>query len=167
MDVNMDNTRVLPALHGIKTTEAMHDASIHASTTILTPLSYDTWLGSRLTWSPVKVDTYPEGGWRAWSVVLGAWLALFSSLGLLSSIATFHTYLLSHQLANFSSGDVGWIFSVYTFICFGGGVFIGPIFDKYGPRVLILVGTVCLVTGLMLLSFCHGPPPVSVWLIFG
>ncbi|KAH7377121.1 riboflavin transporter MCH5 [Plectosphaerella cucumerina] len=108
--------------------------------------------------SIVQADTYPEGGWRAWSIVLGAWLALFSSLGLLSSIATFHTYLHSHQLANYSNGEIGWIFSVYTFVCFGGGVFIGPIFDKYGPRVLILVGTVCLVTSLMLLSFCHEYP---------
>jgi MFS family permease len=133
-------------------TDNSHNPSADAST----PLSKGIQPGSTLTLIPTNAEIYPEGGWRAWSIVLGSWLALFSSLGILSSIATFHTYLHSHQLSSFSDGEVGWIFSVYTFLSFGGGVFIGPIFDKSGPRAPIMVGTVCLVASLMLLSICTG-----------
>ncbi|KAL1875694.1 hypothetical protein VTK73DRAFT_9949 [Phialemonium thermophilum] len=100
-------------------------------------------------------ETYPEGGRRAWLVVLGSWLALFSSLGLMNILATFQSYVSTNQLVQYSSGTIGWIFSVYTFLCFFLGIYIGPIFDKYGPRWLILSGTVCLVASLMFLSFCE------------
>lgn len=60
--------------------------------------------------------TFPEGGLRAWSVVAGSWLALFSGLGIMNTIATFHLYIGSNQLAGYSDGAVGWIFSVYTFL---------------------------------------------------
>lgn len=101
-------------------------------------------------------ETYPEGGLRAWSVVLGSWLALFSALGIMNSIAIFQTYVATHQLKGYSEGTIGWIFSVYTFLCFFGGIYIGPVFDQYGPRWLVLAGTVCLVIGVMLLSICTG-----------
>ncbi|KAL2758556.1 hypothetical protein ACRALDRAFT_1028240 [Sodiomyces alcalophilus JCM 7366] len=97
-------------------------------------------------------ETYPEGGLQAWLVVLGSWLALFGAMGLMSSLATFHAYIGSHQLKDYSHGAIGWIFSVYTFLCFFGGIYIGPVFDKYGPRWLVLSGSVCVVTSLMLLS---------------
>ncbi|KXH61110.1 hypothetical protein CSAL01_05715 [Colletotrichum salicis] len=79
-------------------------------------------------------ETCPEGGLRAWSVVLGSWLALFSALGIMNSIAIFQTYVATHQLKGYSEGTIGWIFSVYTFLCFFGGIYIGPVFDQYGPR---------------------------------
>lgn len=97
-------------------------------------------------------ETYPEGGLRAWLVVLGSWLILFSSLGIINILATFQAYISSHQLEGQDEGTTGWIFSVYTFLCFFLGVYIGPIFDRYGPRWLILSGTICLAVGLMLVS---------------
>jgi hypothetical protein len=99
---------------------------------------------------------YPEGGFRAWSVVFGCWLALFASLGLMNILATFQTYLSTNQLVNYDDGTIGWIFSVYTFLSFFLGIYIGPIFDKYGPRWLVLAGTLCLVLSLMLLSISYG-----------
>lgn len=102
------------------------------------------------------VETYPEGGREAWLVVLGSWLALLPSLGIMNTLATFQTYISTHQLLGMSEGSIGWIFSLYTFLAFFLGVYIGPIFDKYGPRWLILVGTIFLFLGLMLLSICTG-----------
>ncbi|KUI73513.1 Riboflavin transporter MCH5 [Cytospora mali] len=97
-------------------------------------------------------ETYPEGGLQAWLVVLGAWLALVSSLGLMNTLATFQAYLTTHQLADYDDGTVGWIFSVYTFMVFFLGLYIGPLFDKYGPRWLILAGTISVSASLMLFS---------------
>jgi MFS family permease len=110
--------------------------------------------------TPEAEETYPEGGTEAWLVVLGSWLALFSSLGLMNILATFQTYVSTHQLIYYDEATIGWIFSLYTFICFFLGIYIGPVFDKYGPRWLILGGTVCLATSLMLLSVSSGE---STW----
>ncbi|POS76983.1 major facilitator superfamily transporter [Diaporthe helianthi] len=98
------------------------------------------------------VETYPEGGLLAWLVVLGAWLGLVSSLGLMNTLATFQTYLTEHQLKDYDEGTVGWIFSIYTFVVFFGGLFIGPLFDKHGPRWLVLTGTVSIGASMMLFS---------------
>ncbi|KAK0729805.1 major facilitator superfamily domain-containing protein [Lasiosphaeris hirsuta] len=108
---------------------------------------------------PLSVDgdgnDYPEGGVRAWLVVLGCWLALFASLSLMNILATFQTYVSTNQLVQYSEGTIGWIFSVYTFVSFFLGIYIGPLFDKYGPRWLIFAGTLCMALSLMLLSISY------------
>uniref|UniRef100_L2FSF2 MFS monocarboxylate n=1 Tax=Colletotrichum fructicola (strain Nara gc5) TaxID=1213859 RepID=L2FSF2_COLFN len=96
---------------------------------------------------------YPEGGLRAWSVVLGSWFASFSALGISNTIATLHAYVGTHQLAGYSEGTIGWIFSTYMFLVFFCGIYVGPLFDKYGPKWLILAGTIGVVAAQMLLSF--------------
>ncbi len=110
---------------------------------------------------------YPEGGWRAWLVVFGSWCALCSALGLMNTLGTFQAYISVHQLADYDEGTIGWIFSIYTFLAFFCGIFIGPLFDKYGPRWLIFGGSICVVGMMMLLGSCTGkknkekrPPPV-------
>ncbi|KAK3938392.1 putative MFS monocarboxylate transporter [Diplogelasinospora grovesii] len=100
-------------------------------------------------------EEYPEGGVRAWLVVFGCWLALFASLGLMNILATFQTYVSTNQLVNYDDGTIGWVFSVYAFLSFFLGIYIGPLFDKYGPRWLVLAGTLCLVLSLMLLSISY------------
>lgn len=85
-------------------------------------------------------------------MVLGSWLALISSMGLLNSLATFQSYVVSHQLVDYDEGTVGWIFSVYVFVLYFFGLCVGPLFDKYGPRWLVLAGNVCVCGGLMLFS---------------
>ena len=101
-------------------------------------------------------ETYPEGGLEAWSVVAGSWFCLFASLGLMNTIAIFQAYVLSHQLSDYSEGTVGWIFSIYTWLAFAGGVWVGPVFDKYGPKWLVIAGAVFTVGGMIFMSFCTG-----------
>ncbi|KAK7426837.1 hypothetical protein QQZ08_006738 [Neonectria magnoliae] len=99
-------------------------------------------------------ETYPEGGLQAWSVVAGSWFALFASLGLMNTLGTFQAYVLDNQLRDYSEGTVGWVFSIYTFLAFFCGVYIGPVFDKYGPRWLVIAGSVFTVSGMIFMSFC-------------
>ena len=94
-------------------------------------------------------DTFPEGGLRAWLVVLGSFSGMTASFGILNSAGTFQAYLSMHQLAHESPSAVGWIFSVNAFLTFFCGVQIGPVFDAYGPRWLVFAGTVTLFGGLM------------------
>ena len=94
-------------------------------------------------------DKYPEGGLRAWLVVLGAFSGMTASFGNLNSTGTFQAYVSTHQLAYESPGAIGWILSLYAFLTFFCGVQIGPVFDAYGPRWLVFAGTVCLFGGMM------------------
>ncbi|KAJ4386556.1 hypothetical protein N0V93_009454 [Gnomoniopsis smithogilvyi] len=118
----------------------------------IVPSAPDTEELQRHSTSATDSETYPEGGLRAWLVVLGCWLALVASLGLMNTLATFQSYLISHQLAEYGEGTVGWIFSIYTFVVFFLGLYIGPTFDKYGPRWIVMGGTVAVVAGMMLMS---------------
>jgi uncharacterized membrane protein len=105
---------------------------------------------------PAEEDTYPEGGKEAWLVVFGSFLSMVSSFGVMNTIAVIHAHLSKDQLKDQSSSDIGWIFGVYVFLSFFGGIQIGPLFDKYGPRWLLLAGSICLVGGLMSTSVCTG-----------
>jgi hypothetical protein len=97
---------------------------------------------------------YPEGGLQAWLVVFGSWCALLAALGIMNTLASFQAYISRNQLVGYSEGEIGWIFSVYTFLSFGFGVFIGPIFDKFGARALMITGGLGIVAGIMLMSIC-------------
>lgn len=66
----------------------------------------------------------------------------------------YQSYLAENQLAGYSESSIGWIISIYVFLSFGAGLLIGPVFDKYGPRLLLLAGTVCIVLCTMLLGVC-------------
>ena len=85
-------------------------------------------------------------------MVLGSFCGMVASFGIMNTIGTFQAYLAEHQLREYSEGQVGWIFGVYAFISFFGGIQIGPIFDCYGPKWLLVSGTVSVVASLMLLS---------------
>lgn len=108
---------------------------------------------SRVT-TDAEGNTYPEGGLQAWLVVFGSFLGLFASLGLVNTIGTFQAYIETHQLKEYSSGSVGWIFGVYVFMTFFCGVQIGPIFDARGPRLLVLAGSVCGMAMILLVGVC-------------
>lgn len=99
-------------------------------------------------------NTYPEGGLEAWLVVFGSWMGLFGSLGLVNTIGTFQAYLENHQLKEYSSGKIGWIFGMYAFLTFFCGVQIGPIFDAKGPRYLVFAGSVLIVVMMIAIGFC-------------
>lgn len=74
----------------------------------------------------------------------------------MNSISTYNTYLTTHQLSNYDTSSVGWIFSMYIFLTFLCGIFIGPVFDARGPRLLILVGSALMMASIMLMGVCTG-----------
>ena len=79
---------------------------------------------------------FPEGGVKAWSVVLGAWCAMTASMGICNTIGFLQAWLTTHQLADYTEAQISWIFSIFSFLLFFGGVQVGPIY--YGttyPRL--------------------------------
>src|SRR3954454_15690602 len=106
-----------------------------------------------LTTSLSRADyTFPEGGRRAWLVVAGSFCMICGTYGLLSSVGLFQAYWQENQLSSYSSGEIGWISAINVFFNLFLGVQIGPLFDRYGPRYLILVGSVVYVASLVVLG---------------
>lgn len=72
-------------------------------------------------------DAYPESGWKAYSVVLGAWLVLFPASGLLNSTGILQAWLQENHLNSYTESEVAWIFSLFAFLFFFGGFFVGTV----------------------------------------
>lgn len=104
----------------------------------------------------VPGQEYPEGGLEGWGVVFGSFCVMMSVFGPINTSAVFESYFLQQQLKNNSSSEIAWIFSLYLFTVYFLGLLAGPIFDRYGHRVLIASGSSFGVASFMLLSFCSG-----------
>jgi MFS family permease len=98
---------------------------------------------------------FPEGGLQAWLVVFGSFCGMFSVYGLINTAAVFESYFSENQLRDYSSSQIGWIFSLYLFVVFIVGIQVGPVFDKYGPRLIVLSGGLLIATSLFILSVCQ------------
>ncbi|OJI98872.1 hypothetical protein ASPVEDRAFT_50468 [Aspergillus versicolor CBS 583.65] len=92
---------------------------------------------------------------RAWSVILGACMAVFCSVGFINSYGVFQEYYLTHQLANESGSTVAWLGGVSIFFIFLGSAVSGPVMDISGPRIMLCVGSVGSVFSIMMASLCH------------
>lgn len=99
-------------------------------------------------------EFYPEGGTRAWLVVLGSFSGMVAALGIMNTIGVYESYLARHQLASYSTSSIGWILSIYVFLAFGAGLVIGPIFDVHGPRWLLFAGSILIILATFLLGVC-------------
>ncbi|KAK8022405.1 hypothetical protein PG993_013172 [Apiospora rasikravindrae] len=99
-------------------------------------------------------DAFPEGGLRAWLVVLSAFTMSFASFGFMVSIGTLQSYWHTHQLSHLASRDVGWIPSVFTYLSLALGLWVGPLFDRYGPRWIALAGSAGYLSMVFLLAEC-------------
>jgi MFS family permease len=100
-------------------------------------------------------DAFPDGGLQAWCVVAGSFFLLMSTFGVMNTTGILQNYFATHQLASYSPSAVGWIPGLFTFFGLSISVQVGPMFDRYGPKGLLIAGTACYVTGLLLLAESH------------
>ncbi|KAF8155548.1 major facilitator superfamily domain-containing protein [Crassisporium funariophilum] len=98
--------------------------------------------------------TFPDGGREAWTVVAGAWLAVFVSFGFLNAFGGFQAYYKTHQLADQSESNIAWIGAFQTFCIYFMGSVFGSLFDKYGARPLIITGGIGFAFACMMQSIC-------------
>ncbi|OAA50119.1 Major facilitator superfamily domain, general substrate transporter [Beauveria brongniartii RCEF 3172] len=102
------------------------------------------------------IDVYksepPDGGRAAWLALLSSWCMLFCTFGMINCIGTFQGYYQEVYLRAYSPGTVSWIPSLQIFIAYVTNPFTGRLYDVYGPRALVAVGTVLEVLGLVATS---------------
>ncbi|RYP75651.1 hypothetical protein DL769_003781 [Monosporascus sp. CRB-8-3] len=96
---------------------------------------------------------HPDGGLKAWLVAAGGGTVFFCCLGFTNSFGAFEAYYLTHQLSHKTPDDVAWIGSLAAFLMFAVGMLAGPLFDRFGAKV-ILPSAVFYVFAMMMLSLC-------------
>lgn len=100
-------------------------------------------------WHP---SDFPDGGLEAWSVVFGSWCGLFCTFGFVSCIGVFQQYYETGPLAAYSTSTISWITATEVWGMIFFGLVFGRLFDVYGPRWLLIIGTVVYIFGLMMTS---------------
>ncbi|XXH04084.1 2-oxoglutarate-dependent dioxygenase asL3 [Hypoxylon texense] len=91
---------------------------------------------------------------RGWLAVVGGFCCLFVSFGWITCIGVFQAYYSTHQLSQYSASTVGWIPSAETFLLFLGVPIFGGLFDRLGPTVILIIGTILHVAGLIGTANC-------------
>ncbi|KAI5476009.1 MFS monocarboxylate transporter [Pseudohyphozyma bogoriensis] len=95
---------------------------------------------------------FPDGGLRAWLVVVGAMLVLFSTFGFSNSFGVFLQYYKTHQLSEYPTSTITWIGSTHLFIVFSSALIAGNLFDKGYFQYQLGLGSCLWVFGLFMLS---------------
>ncbi|CDK26330.1 unnamed protein product [Kuraishia capsulata CBS 1993] len=95
-----------------------------------------------------KGQKFPDGGRKAYTVVLGANLGLMATFAIMNSMGVVESYIMSHQLAELPTSTVGWVFGVYTFMTYAGGIVGGPIFDALGVKYPLVAGAILQCGGI-------------------
>lgn len=67
--------------------------------------------------------------------MLGAFMALFCSVGFVNAFGIFQEHYRSYQLSDYSDFDISWIGSFATFALFAAAPLAGVLVDRIGPTV--------------------------------
>nr|WHS04489.1 transporter [Phaeosphaeriaceae sp. CF-150626] len=103
---------------------------------------------------PSPYTSQPDGGPTAWLQVLGSFILFFNTWGAMNTFGVFQTYYESGALFTQSSSNIAWIGSIQTFCLQAMGLVAGPVYDRGGFRVLVVIGSAGVVGGYVVLSFC-------------
>ncbi|KAF7310195.1 Monocarboxylate permease-like protein [Mycena indigotica] len=101
-----------------------------------------------------RTPKFPEGGRKGYLAVFGGFMALFCTFGQMNTFGTFQAWYTEHQLRHLPPSTIAWIGSLQLWVFFLSGGPIGKIFDAYGPRWLMVVGTIVYVLAIMITSIC-------------
>lgn len=99
-------------------------------------------------------ETYPDGGLRAWLVVLGSFFLLFATFGFQASVGLLQLHWSLNQLSDSSPSKIAWIPSVFIFLSLALSIQTGAIFDRYGARYILLFGSIGYFMTFFLLAQC-------------
>ncbi|TFK95900.1 MFS general substrate transporter [Pterulicium gracile] len=99
-------------------------------------------------------DDFPDGGLRAWLVVLGTVCGTFVTFGYFAAWGVFQTYYEEVALPGRSSSDIAWIGSMQFSLSFMPGILTGRMFDLGYFKVPYFICSVLLVASTVLVAEC-------------
>ncbi|KAJ7493780.1 MFS general substrate transporter [Mycena latifolia] len=99
-------------------------------------------------------DDFPDGGFRAWAVVFGAFWTAFSTWGYISSWGIFQVYYQQVVLRHSTPSEISWIGSIQRCIIFLPGVLVGRLFDIGYFRIPFATGSILIIVATFLIPLC-------------
>ncbi|KAI0754237.1 MFS general substrate transporter [Daedaleopsis nitida] len=96
----------------------------------------------------------PDGGLRAWLVVLGVSCGICGTFGFINAWGIFQAYYEQYTLRNMSPSDIAWIGSVQYALMFMPGLAFGRLFDMGYLRMPVFLASVLLVACTFLTAEC-------------
>ncbi|KAL5490237.1 hypothetical protein ACEPAI_5070 [Sanghuangporus weigelae] len=103
-----------------------------------------------------KNEDFPDGGLRAWLVVLGATCTTMSRrvFGFVNSWGAFQSYYEQNMLKNMSASDIAWIGSIQYSFTFLPCLITGRLFDLGHLKIPSFVASCFLIVATMLTAQC-------------
>lgn len=93
-----------------------------------------------------------DGGLVAWLQVAASFVLFLNSWGMVNTFGAFQTFYQARLLTRHSSSSIAWIGSIQAFLLLLVGPLSGPLFDRGYVLALNIVGTVLIVSGLIMTS---------------
>ncbi|TKA52598.1 hypothetical protein B0A53_04608 [Rhodotorula sp. CCFEE 5036] len=106
-------------------------------------------------------DSYPDGGFKAWSVVAGAWAVSFTAWGWANAFGVLLSYFSTHSLSDYPESSLAWIGAFQIAANLFCAVFSGKLFDAGYVKHLLVAGLLVYTAGLFGLSYA-----TSYWQVF-
>ncbi|KAF7296027.1 MFS domain-containing protein [Mycena kentingensis (nom. inval.)] len=97
---------------------------------------------------------YPDGGTRAWLIILGASCMTFSTFGYVNSWGVFQSYYQENILKTSSPSNIAWIGSIQYALIFVPALVSGHAFDRGHLRVPLFIASVTLIAATFLVAQC-------------
>ncbi|KXN82270.1 Riboflavin transporter MCH5 [Leucoagaricus sp. SymC.cos] len=104
-------------------------------------------------------DDYPDGGLRAWLIVVGTMCCTFSTFGFINAWGVFQSYYETNMLKKSSPSQMlsysAWIGSAQYALVFLPGQVTGRMFDLGYLKAPFLIGTLVFILATFLVAECH------------
>ncbi|KAG8753254.1 hypothetical protein FRC14_006214, partial [Serendipita sp. 396] len=97
---------------------------------------------------------YPDGGWRAWSVVFGGSCVTFSTFGFVNAWGAFQAYYENVKFPDHSPSSIAWIGSIQYSLIFVPGIIVGRLFDRGYFRAPFVFANLLLLLATFLIPEC-------------
>ncbi|KAG8794107.1 hypothetical protein FRC17_008338, partial [Serendipita sp. 399] len=104
--------------------------------------------------APQEEYQYPDGGWRAWSVVFGGSCVTFSTFGLVNAWGAFQAYYENVKYPDHSPSTIAWVGSIQYSLIFVPGIIVGRLFDQGYFRSPFVAANVLLLVAIFLIPEC-------------
>ncbi|KAG1823557.1 MFS general substrate transporter [Suillus subaureus] len=101
---------------------------------------------------PSDAPGFPEGGFTAWSTVLGAFLIQFCGFGYTSAYGVFQDFYTQTYLTNSTPSAIAWIGSVNGFLLLSSGLVSGRMVDRGTFYPVMKIGCLLQCFFLFMLS---------------
>lgn len=99
-------------------------------------------------------DDFPDGGLKAWTVVLGASLGTFATFGFVNAWGVFQAYYEQTLLSDTSPSTIAWIGSIQYALVFIPGLVTGRLFDKGVFKAPLAAASAFLIVATFLVAQC-------------